>query len=550
MNWRSTGRHDGIRRRLGLALVVALAPVLVLSGLQSALIFHKDAADKRGLLVGAARRSALGVHGTIGETAGLLRELATSTPGFQCVQRLADVKARMHGILNLVRVNSAGWVTCAAAPVSLDVSRQLRESSTDLARGGGLSIRTALAQGGATPAVLVAVPEFGETKRPAGAMAAVISAENLVRTEADRAPLADSAVALADAGGRFVASPNRSLFPPDPSARLRSAGVARGGLWLASDGRGEERLLAAAPLAGDLFVVLSAPSEGLVSWARLNPLSAFVLPVLAFLVALAAVSLVAERGVVRWILYLRRIARLYAGGRYGVRPTKADAAPAEIRELAAALGHMAETLTARDAAIRESLAAKDRMMREIHHRVKNNLQVISSLLNLQQRTLHDDIATSAIRDTRQRILALAVIYRALYEGPDLSHIDLSDFVHELVAQLLVENTDLPTRTEVRTAPLNIDPDRLAPLALFIVEAVANVRRLPKGGADRALGIRFARTDGQGELLIVDGAPRLEQRDLGGTLMKVFARQLGGDITYPDNLAGGQDARLVFPLNSG
>ena len=397
--------------------------------------------------------------------------------------------------------------------------------------------------------MLVAVPEFGESNHRIGAMAAVLSAEALVRTEADRATPADSAVALADADGRFVASPNRGLFPAELSSSLRAAGAGRGRLWLASDGRRETRLFAAAPLAGELFVVLSAPSEGLISWARLNPLSAFVLPVFAFLVALAAVSLVAERGVVRWILYLRRIARLYAGGRYGVRPTKAAAAPAEIRELAAALGHMAETLAARDAALRESLAAKDRMMREIHHRVKNNLQVISSLLNLQQRTLNDSQAKEAIRDTRQRILALAVIYRALYEGPDLSHVDLSDFVNDLVAQLLVENSDLPARTDVRTAPLNIEPDRLAPLALFIVEAVANVGRLPPDSADRALGIQFARANGQGELLIADGAPRLEQRDLGGTLMKVFARQLGGDITYPENRAGGHDARLVFPLNS-
>ena len=192
-----------------------------------------------------------------------------------------------------------------------------------------------------------------------------------------------------------------------------------------------------------------------------------------------------------WIFYLRRIAQIYARGRYSVRPIKAVAAPAEIRELAEAMGGMAATLAARDVAIKENLAAKDNLMREIHHRVKNNLQVISSLLSLQQRSLDDEAARAAIRDTRQRILALSVIYRALYEGPDLKHVDLKDFVNELVAQLMVENRDLPTRTDLQAAPLIIDPDRLAPLALFIVEAVANVGRKNCRGADGQLQIRFA-----------------------------------------------------------
>ena len=217
----------------------------------------------------------------------------------------------------------------------------------------------------------------------------------------------------------------------------------------------------------------------------------------AFLVALAAVVFVAERGVVRWILYLRRIAAaLRRAGATAFGRRRRPRRPPEIRDLATALGHMAETLSARDVAIRDNIAAKDRMMREIHHRVKNNLQVISSLLNLQQRSLTDEMAKAAIRDTRQRILALSVIYRALYESPDLGRVDLSEFVNDLVAQLMVENSSLPARIDLRTAPLDIEPDRLAPLALFIVEAVANVGRNAAGGGDAALGIRFTPMNGE------------------------------------------------------
>ncbi|MET1345696.1 histidine kinase dimerization/phosphoacceptor domain -containing protein, partial [Staphylococcus aureus] len=74
-----------------------------------------------------------------------------------------------------------------------------------------------------------------------------------------------------------------------------------------------------------------------------------------------------------------------------------------------------------------------------HHRVKNNLHIISSLLNMQQRALADPAAKAAMNDTRQRITALAQIYRALYQGPDLKRVDLRPFLEELTAQLLAND---------------------------------------------------------------------------------------------------------------
>ena len=99
---------------------------------------------------------------------------------------------------------------------------------------------------------------------------------------------------------------------------------------------------------------------------------------------------------------------------------------------------MAAAIVARDAALLDAPAQKDAMMREIHHRVKNNLQVITSLVNMQQRALTDPAARDAMSDTRQRISALALIYRALYQGPDLKRVDLREFLEELVGQLVTE----------------------------------------------------------------------------------------------------------------
>jgi two-component sensor histidine kinase len=313
------------------------------------------------------------------------------------------------------------------------------------------------------------------------------------------------------------------------------------------------RIVTSAPLVGkDVYVLLSAPSQGVVSWAWLNPVTAFVLPLLAFVLALAAVLFVAETGVVRWIAYLQRVAAIYGRGRYSIHPFRAEAAPPEIRLLAETLDGMSDTIAARDAALKETLAQKDDLMREIHHRVKNNLQVISSLLSMQQRALADPAARAAMSDTRQRIAALALIYRALYQGPDLKRVDLRDFLDELIAQLIMGETGKggPIRTELAIDPLIIDPDHLAPLALFAVEAITNAKKHGLGEEGGILSVGFHLRGAEAELTITDtgeaGKVPVVGQGVGRTLMTAFARQLRGEVVFCPGPTGGLTARLIFP----
>jgi two-component sensor histidine kinase len=263
---------------------------------------------------------------------------------------------------------------------------------------------------------------------------------------------------------------------------------------------------------------------------------------------------VADRGVARWITYLQRIAAIYARGRLSVRPVRAERAPPEIRDLADALGAMAQTIDARDVALTEHLAQKDAMLIEIHHRVKNNLQVISSLLNMQQRALTDPAARTAIYETRQRISALALIYRALYQSPDLRRVDLREFLSELVGQLVTGEggeTKAVVRTDLSCDQLLVDPDRLAPIALFAVEAVSNACKhgLAEGGR---LSVSLRAEPGLARLTISDSgsaehAPRLGV-GVGRTLMTAYARQLRAQSSFAPNAAGGLTASLVFPVS--
>nr|MEA2799393.1 hypothetical protein [Phenylobacterium sp.] len=548
------GSLSTIRVRLIAALAAALLPVLVLGVAQSAIAFNRERVTLRQNLAFAAERSAATARTRMEGAGILLQTLAPASVGYQCGDRLAEVVRRTPGYANLVRFDRRGRVDCAAGDVPADAQRALRPWFQRLARGDRLVITRDPGQAYATePAIIAAVPAEGPRGEFDGAFAAAITLASLEPSIADPTLPAHSDVALADGGGHYITATDSKAFPVLPKGwrdqiRLNGAHV-----WYGSDARGGRRVYSAAPVAGDeVFVVLSARSPGILSWAWLNPLSGIIFPLLSFLLALVAVSAVTDRVVVRWITYLQRIASLYARGRLSVRPVQAEQMPPEIRELAETLEDMADAIVGRDASLRDSLAQKDALMREIHHRVKNNLQVISSLLNMQQRALADPAARAAMSDTRQRITALALIYRALYQGPDLKRVDLRPFLEELTAQLVAgEITHGPAvRTELSVDALVIDPDRLAPLALFAVEAITNAQKHAFASRGGTLTLAFRVRGEEAELEISDdgqaGEDALASSGVGRTLMTAFARQLRGRAELVRNAKGGVTARLLFP----
>jgi two-component sensor histidine kinase len=542
-----------IRARLGLALAVALLPVLLLSALQAGLAFHEQRIAQRVDLAADAERSAAVARARIEAGQVLLQTLAPESVGFQCGGRLAQVAARLDGYENLIRFDANGRFVCGAADTPADPQRAQRPWFRALEAGAPVVIASHPGVAYARrPSLLAAVPAYDPSGRFSGVLAAVIRLGALRPAPAISTLSPNEDVALLDAQGQWLSATNFARFPAAPAVRPDGSSTP----WTQRDRAGESRLYTAAPLAGrDVFVVVSAPEQGPVSWAWLNPVSALALPIFAFTLALIAVLIVAERGVVRWIAYLQRIAAIYERGRFSVRPVRAERAPQEIRDLADTLWAMAATIVARDASLIEHLAQKDAMLLEIHHRVKNNLQIISSLLNMQQRALGDPAARAAISDTRQRISALALIYRALYQSPDLRQIDLREFLEELVGQLVTGEAGqrLSARTELACDPAVIDPDRLAPIALFAVEAISNACKhgLDEGGQ---LSVAF-RVEGEAANLSISDtgvggcAPKLGV-GVGQTLMSAYARQLRGEATFKPNPNGGLTARLVFPIPEG
>ena len=539
-----------IRFRLGLALAVALFPVLVLGALQVVTDFQRDSRVRQVVLTEAAARSAVMTRARIQGAMALLDTLKPEAVGLECTPRLAAILNELDGYRNIVRLDANGRVQCAGANVPVDVDRANLPWFKRL-RDGAQSV-VARSRDANDPALVAASRAERRDGRFDGALVASIRLSSLRPASSDPTLPKGTAVAILSGDGQYLVQTDKSAFvplPPDWRTRLARGQM----LFTAMNVHGAARDFATAPLLGDeALVVLSAPAPDLFYWARLNPFSAIVYPVLAWIAAWAAVWIAVDRVVIRWLHYLDRIASIYARGRFTVRPIKAERAPAEIRDLAHTLDTMADAIVARDISLHESLAQKDTLMREIHHRVKNNLQVITSLLNMQQRTLTDPAARAAMSDTRQRITALALIYRALYQGPDLRRVDVRQFLEELVNQLGAGEggRPAPIRTELHADDLEIDPDKLAPLALFAVEAISNARKHAFGPEGGLICVSFRvdadqvtleiRDDGRGD------AEALPTAGVGRTLMSAFARQLRGSAVVEPAPERGVCVRLTFP----
>ncbi|RZJ17940.1 MAG: sensor histidine kinase [Brevundimonas sp.] len=540
-------------------MALALLPFILLSAVQTQAGFRRQAEEQRADLQLAAERSAAAAKGRLDSATVLLQALSPEALGLYCEPRLTALVSRLEGYEALYRISATGEPVCTSrlAPgMPTPTGAYIRSTAwfERMKSGESVVVTRSPPYLSSSPALLLAV----RSERPMGAfdgaMGALLPLADLQPDINDRALPQGSEAALTDGDGRLLLATNIDAFTPSDGALLgwvKRARADTSSVFEAHDRNGRRRVYAGAALSGrDVYVLLSAPAPGLLSWARLNPISTLLLPLGAWLTAFGAVMLFSERIVVRWLDYLERIAAIYARGRFSVRPVQAVNAPSEIRVLAGTLDDLAEAITLRDRSLNESLAEKDALMREIHHRVKNNLQIISSLLSMQQRALADPAAKTALGDTRQRISALALIYRTLYQSEDIRHADARDFLTELVGQLIAaEAMRGPMVTSsVEADSLVIDPDKLAPLALWLVEAVSNAQKHAFAGRGGQLQVRFKVQGDTSVLEVQDDGPGADADRVAGvgrTLMGAFAKQLRGNADLVPAPGGGTIARLTF-----
>jgi two-component sensor histidine kinase len=206
-------------------------------------------------------------------------------------------------------------------------------------------------------------------------------------------------------------------------------------------------------------------------------------------------------------------------------------------------------------AIRASLREKEVLLKEIHHRVKNNLQVVSSLLRLQARSLKNPETVAAFEESGGRVQSMALVHEMLYQSSSLSELDFAAYARSLVESLLrAFGTDpAAVRAHFAMEPVPLNINQVIPCALILHELVSNALKyaFPAGrGGEIRLALR-ADADGRVHLTVGDdgvGLPPAVDPDhadsLGLQLVGTLTRQLHGRLEI--TRTGGTQYDLAFP----
>jgi two-component sensor histidine kinase len=304
-----------------------------------------------------------------------------------------------------------------------------------------------------------------------------------------------------------------------------------------------------------IFVVAAAPVvEGLP--LLLADWGGFVLVVLALAAALLAVWLGADRWCVRPLRYIRDFAdRVARGDDMKLEPHRRWGP--ELASVGEGVRAMADAIASREAELRAGLEQRDHMLREIHHRVKNNLQMISSLLNLQAGEIRSPRIRRFFGDAQNRVLTLSILHRHLYERSSWALVDFQQFISDLVRQISVgrRNPDRPQpRYQIRAPIMAVGPDIAIPIGLIVTEAVSSaLNRSFENVTAPEIRIEAADKAGTVELTIEDngagsgGSLRPDVRGFGLTLIRGLAMQLGGEAQISAREGGGMRVAVTFPM---
>ena len=551
----ATERGWPLRVKLLFWVTCALLPIAIVSILQSLERARIDIADVHDRLTQSARAAASDEENLLGSGEQIARALSNVADvrkvSPDCDSVLSDALIGVKYFANISRIDPSGNIVCAALPLSkgksaaaMPIFQEARTAKNFLVSG---QIQSVVLH---RPVIAGMLPLHDKQGKFEGAIAIALELHWLdLMVRAQNLPKG-AVVFIYDSQGHILAS-NEPAIAAD---LIKKRGGGSDSLHSAADRSGDGWTFASASLRGGAINVAFAMREThLYLPTYLNVGADFLMPILMIGLAWAGIWFATERQVTQWIAYLRRISAAYRSGHYAIRP-QLDNAPAEFKSLGEGMAEMAVSIQDRDRKLRDALNQKSLLIREIHHRVKNNLQIVMSLLSLQAGQLKDPSAREALTQAQVRINALALVHRILHEIEDQTTIDLKRLLHELAHQITegMRAETLRIRVEEDMVERNVSGDVAVPLALFVAEALTNIFKYafaPGQAGVIKLGLQ-PMEGGKLCLTIADNGAgfdesAVQRTGIGSHLIRTFGQQIGGVSSLQSEVGKGTTVTVEF-----
>lgn len=551
---------SGVRGRLLVLVVIATIPLIATTGGHAWLNYDRgrDLARQTALIIreGAVARQAAMLDTTREMLDGLARRtgLLVATPEV-CTATMQSVLALFRDrYTNLWLMDGNGRLLCSALPAitGRDLSMTRTWQAPVAAR------RFALAdfiegEFSGRPVMPAASPIFAEDGSLRGVVAASVLLDYLAVPPGAPASPAGYDAWLVDRRGTVLALGSAgALVMPSMAQLERLPGDGTMVEGEASDG--SAWLWSTADLATDLRMVIGVPVGAFYAMADIALREDAIELGVFLVICILAILLGAEVSVSRPLRRLAERVHAWAPGQL-FRPESRASDPAEVLALDAALARASAVIADREQALRAAIGQRDLLMTEIHHRVKNNLQIIASLLSMQAARLDDARSNLELGIARDRVQALATLHRHLYLDHSYRSIAMRPFLEELCRQLgdaMDVRSEDPIAVIVDADPMEMASDSAISLALLVTEAVSNALRhgFPQGRRG-TIAVFFKHMDGDAVLRITDdgvgmGSVGERSSGLGLQLIRGFAQHLGGEAVITH--AQGTEITLRIPLD--
>jgi two-component sensor histidine kinase len=216
----------------------------------------------------------------------------------------------------------------------------------------------------------------------------------------------------------------------------------------------------------------------------------------------------------------------------------------EIGHLSETFNMMTENLQKTTGELKQSIHEKEILLKEIHHRVKNNMAIVSSLLQLQARNSNDENVNRLFQDSQSRISSMALVHEKLYQTTDITNINLREYVEEFVRHIMSsygkKEGDIGLLLSINDIKLTIDT--MIPIGLILNELVTNSLKYAFEGVERPeISISFDAHDGQATLIYSDNGSGMpehidfqDSKTLGLQLVNMLTVQLMGTVQLERN----------------
>ncbi len=336
-----------------------------------------------------------------------------------------------------------------------------------------------------------------------------------------------------------------------PLAELADAGpiAFEGTSW-----RGSPRLFAVVPVQGDLFLLGSWPVQSATSGLTSSP---YVFPVLMWVAGLAVALLASERLVTRHLRRLSRSMLAFTGGARNLPPLRLDHPPTEIASLAETYATMTATILRDEADLENLVHEKEVLLREVHHRTGNSLQLIASILRMHLRENPPEEMREILENLHDRVMSLSTVHFGLYRVAGRSEVPVDSLMSEVIAKIAAIHGRFGRRDAIEAdlAPLKLSPQQAVPLALLLAEILSCFPATEPGEDVALVRVTLDTLDDDRACLAITGSDTARGALTGdgqgvpeiiaGRLIRAFVLQIFGTMTVTD-ADGRVRVTITFP----